>query len=114
MKRLQPFRPAQSKRCCLPENKEKLTEILTTHVVAGNYTGADIMALVAANDGKAYVTTLSGDKIKVKQWEGALYIKDANGNKSKVAIADIEASNGTVHVIDGVILPASDDDTSSD
>lgn len=95
-----------------PENKATLTEVLTSHVVAGNFSGADIMALVAANGGKAYVTTLSGEKIKVKQWGDALYIKDANGNKSKVAIADIRASNGTVHVISGVILPESDDSQS--
>jgi len=88
-----------------PENNAMLTNILTSHVVAGNFSAADIVALVEANGGKAEITTLSGAKLKVMKWGDTLKIKDESGNKSKVAIADIIKSNGTVHVINGVLLP---------
>jgi len=57
--------------------------------------------------GKLKVTTLSGAQLKVMKYGDTLKIKDENGNKSKVAIADIMKSNGTVHVISGVLLPKS-------
>jgi len=90
-----------------PENKAMLTNILTSHVVAGNLSAADIVAAVDANGGKLTVETLSGAKLKVMKYGDTLKIKDESGNKSKVAIADIMKSNGTVHVISGVLLPKS-------
>jgi len=89
-----------------PENKAKLTQILTTHVVAGNLSSTDIVSLVNANGGKAKVETLSGEMLTAKMWNGKLYLKDANGNKMSVQTADIMKGNGTVHVIDGVLLPS--------
>jgi uncharacterized surface protein with fasciclin (FAS1) repeats len=91
-----------------PENKAMLTSILTSHVVAGNLSAADIVAAVDANGGKLTVTTVSGAKLKVMKYGDTLKIKDENGGKSKVEIADITKSNGTVHVISGVLLPKSD------
>lgn len=88
-----------------PENKGKLTKILTSHVVAGSFTASDVIALVEANDGKAKLTTLSGAKLKAYAKDGAVYIKDENGGKGKVAIADVATSNGTVHVVSSVLLP---------
>ena len=90
-----------------PENNATLTNILTSHVVAGNLSAADIVAAVDANGGKLKVTTLSGAQLKVMKYGDTLKIKDENGNKSKVAIADIMKSNGTVHVVSGVLLPKS-------
>lgn len=90
-----------------PENKAMLTNILTSHIVAGNLSASDIVAAVEANDGKLTVATLSGAELKVMKYGDTLKIKDENGNKSKVAIADIKKSNGTVHVISGVLLPNS-------
>ncbi len=89
-----------------PENNAALTNILTSHVVAGNLSAADIVAAVEANGGKLKVQTLSGATLKVMKYGDTLKIKDESGNKSKVAIADIMKSNGTVHVITGVLLPA--------
>lgn len=90
-----------------PENKATLTNILTSHVVAGNFSAADIVALVESKGGTAYISTVSGAKLKVMKYGDTLKIKDESGNKSKVAIADIMKSNGTVHVINGVLLPKS-------
>ncbi len=74
------------------ENKDKLIAILKYHVVAGEVTSDKIQA------GK--VETLAGEMIKVKIKEGNVLINDAT-----VTQADIDASNGVIHVIDSVILP---------
>lgn len=95
-----------------PENNAVLTNILTSHVVAGNLSAADIVAAVEANGGKLKVKTLSGAELKVMKYGDTLKIKDESGNKSKVAIADIMKSNGTVHVITGVLLPDHDEGNS--
>jgi uncharacterized surface protein with fasciclin (FAS1) repeats len=76
-----------------PENKGKLTSILTYHVVAGKVMAADVVKL---SDAK----TVNGMMVKVKVSGDTVMINDA-----KVAAADIMASNGVIHVIDSVLLP---------
>jgi uncharacterized surface protein with fasciclin (FAS1) repeats len=88
-----------------PENKDTLSKILTSHVVAGSWDAKTLTALAEANDGKLMLPTLSGAKLKVKMWEGKLYIKDEKGGKASVAMADVMTSNGTVHVVSSVLLP---------
>jgi uncharacterized surface protein with fasciclin (FAS1) repeats len=80
-----------------PENKDKLAGILTYHVVAGRVYSDQAVALAA--DG-ATPTTLNGQTLALKAYDGGLKI-----NKSKVVAADIEASNGVIHVIDTVLMP---------
>ncbi|MGB6231300.1 MAG: fasciclin domain-containing protein [Litorimonas sp.] len=89
----------------LPENKGDLSNILTSHVVAGSYDAASILALAEANGGKAELTTLSGAKLKAYAKNGKVYVKDENGGKATVATADVQTSNGTVHVVTSVLLP---------
>ena len=76
-----------------PENKGKLTSILTYHVVPGKIMSKDI----------------AGKALKAKSVQGAEIsvdaTKDVMVDKAKVVKADIEASNGVIHVIDAVILP---------
>jgi uncharacterized surface protein with fasciclin (FAS1) repeats len=78
-----------------PENKEKLTAILTYHVLAGKVMAADAIAA----DGKM-VKTVNGQEIAVKVKDGKVMINDAT-----VIIADVAASNGVIHAIDTVLLP---------
>jgi transforming growth factor-beta-induced protein len=78
-----------------PENKDKLTEILTYHVLAGKVVAAEALKL----DGKE-VDTLGGKKIKISVRGGSLFI-----NESKVIAADVMASNGVIHAIDAVLIP---------
>jgi len=80
-----------------PENKQKLTDILLYHVVSGKVMAADAAKLTSA-------PTVLGKDIAIKADMGNVYINDA-----KVIIADIETSNGVIHVIDAVLLPPSDD-----
>lgn len=78
-----------------PENKQKLTEILTYHVVPGRVMAADAKAL--ANGTK--VATLNGKEISVWNADGVKI------NNARVIKADVQATNGVIHVIDTVILP---------
>jgi len=79
----------------LPENKEVLAQILKYHVVAGKVMAAD----VAAGD----ITTLEGSTFTIAT-EGGVKVNTAN-----VTATDVPASNGVIHVIDAVLVPASID-----
>ena len=76
-----------------PENKQQLTSILTYHVVAGNVKAADVIKLSSAK-------TLNGQLVTIKVVEGKVLI-----NGATVVKADIAATNGTIHVIDTVLMP---------
>jgi uncharacterized surface protein with fasciclin (FAS1) repeats len=78
-----------------------LASILTYHVVPGKLMAADVLAAVEAGGGTAEVTTVNGAKIAVTVVDGKVML---NGVAS-VALADLEAGNGVVHVIDAVLLP---------
>jgi uncharacterized surface protein with fasciclin (FAS1) repeats len=82
----------------LPENKETLAGILTYHVVSGKVMSSDL------KDGQV-VKTIHGENLTVSISGGKVMLKDAKGGMATVASADIEASNGVVHVIDAVVLP---------
>ncbi len=76
-----------------PENKAKLVDILTYHVVAGEVDSKAAMKLSTA-------TALNKKAIKLEVKDGSLHL-----NESKVTKADISCSNGVIHVIDAVLLP---------
>lgn len=88
-----------------PDNKASLVHILTYHVVAGGMSGADLMAKAKSMGGRANLETVSGDTITVEVKGGNLWIYDESGNAAKVTIADVNQSNGVIHVIDKVLLP---------
>jgi len=91
----------------MPENKAKLQAILTYHVISGKFNAKDIMALIKKGDGKAEIKTVNGGILTAWMKGKDLYIIDANGTKPKVTIADVNQSNGVIHVIDTVVLPKS-------
>lgn len=76
-----------------PESKEKLTEILTYHVVPGKVMAAEVAEIDEAK-------TVNGKMIDVEVKDGSVKVNDAT-----VTATDIAASNGVIHVIDTVILP---------
>lgn len=76
-----------------PENKEKLTAILTYHVVPDK-----VMASQVAKISQAI--TVQGQSLRVDTKDGVRI------NDAKVIVADVEASNGVIHVIDSVLLPS--------
>lgn len=88
-----------------PENKQKLTGILTYHVVPGKVNAADVLTLIEKNNGRATVATVAGGKLTFFTEDGDVYVEDENGNNAMVTIADVNQSNGVIHVIDTVLLP---------
>jgi uncharacterized surface protein with fasciclin (FAS1) repeats len=88
-----------------PENKAKLAQILTYHVVAGNLDAAAVIAAIKAGKGKAAVKTVSGGTLTASLKDGKVILTDENGGVATVVAADIKAGNGVVHVIDTVVLP---------
>ncbi|ABC62322.1 fasciclin domain-containing protein [Erythrobacter litoralis] len=89
----------------LPENKATLTNVLTYHAVAGSVTAADLVGQIEQARGAITVDTLAGEKLTVSRFGDTLAITDATGRTTVVATADVKASNGIVHVVDGVFLP---------
>ncbi len=89
-----------------PENKAALTKVLTAHVIAGNLSGAELKAKAKSSaDGFVHLETLSGDALSAQVRGNALYIYDESGNAGKITIADVNQSNGVIHVVDTVLLP---------
>jgi uncharacterized surface protein with fasciclin (FAS1) repeats len=88
-----------------PENKATLTGILTYHVIAGKVTASDVLVLIEMNNGRAAITTVAGGTLTFYTEDEDVYIEDENGNNAIVTIADVNQSNGVIHVIDAVLLP---------
>lgn len=91
-----------------PENKGKLTGILTYHVVAGKMSAEDIAMKAKEGGGKVELKTVAGGTLTLMgDDKGAWWVADEAGNKAKITIADVFQSNGVIHVIDTVMLPKS-------
>ena len=89
----------------MPENIKMLQTILTYHVVAGKMNSTDVAKAIKMGKGKAIMKTVSGGTLTAWMKGKNLYITDENGNSAKVTIADVNQSNGVIHVIDAVVLP---------
>ena len=89
-----------------PENKAKLVEILTYHVVPGTFTAADLARQATAAGGSVSLKTVEGEMLTVKSMGGQLEIVDAKGGTSMVTIPDVMQSNGVIQVVDTVLMPA--------
>ena len=89
-----------------PENKAMLTKVLTYHVVPGHLTVADLTKMAKAHGGKATLTTVQGEKLTVWKKGSVWYVTDAKGNSARIGPANVMQSNGVIHVIDTVLMPA--------
>ena len=87
------------------ENISTLQSILKYHVISGKFNAKDVIGLIKKNNGKATIPTVNGENLTAMLKDGSVYIKDAKGNKAKVIVADLETTNGVIHVIDAVVLP---------
>ena len=76
-----------------PENKQRLAAILTYHVVPGRVTSHEVIAMDSA-------TTLQGQKLNISKQDGVKI------NEAKMIVSDVEATNGVIHIIDSVLMPA--------
>lgn len=88
-----------------PENKDQLVKILTCHVVGADAMSSDIKTMVDDDNGAHPVKTVGGCTFTAKYEGDSIMIEDENGNTATVTIADVDQSNGVIHVIDTVLLP---------
>lgn len=88
-----------------PENKAMLAGILTYHVVAGKLSAADLVKMIKEGNGTATLTTVQGGTLTVMLKGKKVAIKDEKGGIAYVTIADVNQSNGVIHVINHVLLP---------
>ena len=88
-----------------PENKAKLTSVLTYHVVPGHMTSADLKAKL--KNGKVMLKTVEGEDLTVSYMGGKWMVMDNSGNTANITIPDVLQSNGVIFVIDTVLMPKS-------
>lgn len=90
----------------MPENKAMLQKVPTAHVVAGDWSAADILAAArASKDGFYHVNAVSGGALSARVKGNNAYIIDESGNAARVTVADVDQSNGMIHVINAVPVP---------
>ena len=88
-----------------PESKATLTKVLTYHVAAGKWDAASIAKMIADGKGKAEITTVAGGKLWASMAGQTVMLTDEKGGMAHVTIADVNQSNGVIHVIDTVLMP---------
>ena len=89
-----------------PENKGALTNVLVYHAVSGSVTSDDLITLINKHGGEATIETLAGQELTARFSGDTIVITDAKGRATAVTTANVETSNGIIHVTDGVFLPA--------
>ncbi|TVV73472.1 fasciclin domain-containing protein [Sphingomonas solaris] len=89
----------------LPENKGTLTSILTYHVVPGKLSAKDLAAQIKKGGGKATLTTAQGGTLTATAKGKTIMLTDAKGGMSTITQADVNQSNGVIHVVDTVLMP---------
>jgi uncharacterized surface protein with fasciclin (FAS1) repeats len=90
-----------------PENKGMLTQILTYHVVPGDYDTTRLRAMILAGGGKTELKTLEGGMLTFRMnGSSNIMVGDEKGDMADITIADVTQSNGVIEVIDKVLMPA--------
>lgn len=89
-----------------PAAKAQLTQILTCHVVGADAMSMAIKGMVDDDGGMHIVPTLGGCMLKATYDGDKIMLEDEQGRIINVTIADVEQSNGVIHVVDRVIFPA--------
>jgi uncharacterized surface protein with fasciclin (FAS1) repeats len=94
----------------MPENKDMLTQVLTCHVVGAEAFSTDVVGMIEADGGSHMIETLGGCMINAEMGDdGMIRLTDENGTVANITIADVDQSNGVIHVIDAVLTPKAQD-----
>jgi uncharacterized surface protein with fasciclin (FAS1) repeats len=88
-----------------PENKATLVKILTYHVVPGRVHASDLSRMINAGGGRAMLKTVEGGTLVASMSGSNVIITDEKGGSAMVTIADVDQSNGVIHVVNKVLLP---------
>ena len=89
-----------------PENKEALQAVLTYHVVMGEVKAGDLVKMIRDSGGTAEVVTVEGTTLSAMMKDGDVVLKDGAGQDIRVVNTNVPASNGVIHVVEGVLLPS--------
>ena len=89
-----------------PEGRAELTRLLTFHVLPGTILAADIAKAIDQGGGKAMLPTMEGATLTASRDGDKIVIADSAGGKAMVTAADDKRSNGVIHRVDGVLMPA--------
>ena len=89
-----------------PDQRERLTELLSFHIVSGTVTSEDLRrAIERGQGGRAELATVTGDNLSLSRDGDAIVVSDAAGGRARVTRADQTQANGVVHSIDAVLMP---------
>ncbi len=94
------------KRLMDPKNKKQLNAMLSCHIIAGKFSASYILKSMCRGNGKASFTTIQGEKITATMKGLDIILTDRHGNDAKIILADANQSNGVIHEVDSVLLPA--------
>ncbi len=88
-----------------PANKASLATILQFHVVAGNISAAQLREQIAAGGGTASLQTVAGQTLRASLEGEQIVLMGENNSKAYIASADMAQSNGTLHLVNGILVP---------
>ncbi|NCP11801.1 MAG: fasciclin domain-containing protein [Sphingomonadales bacterium] len=88
-----------------PENKARMAAIVNYHVVKGAIKASDLRSLIKKGGGTAVIKTLDGSDLTAKAEDDMITLTDNTGKVATIGASDIAAGNGTVHLIDKLLLP---------
>lgn len=99
--------PGAFEQLLQPENRERLAMIVRYHIIEGDRKSSDIKRLFAKSDGTAILPTKYGPGLTAMLEGDMITLTDNNGMVATIGIVDMAAGNGTVHMIDKVLMPTS-------
>lgn len=88
-----------------PEYASILNKIISYHIIEGSHTSASLKEAIKAAKGRAVFTTLSGNRLIATIEDNRIRLTDDGNNACFITLADLKASNGTIHIVDKVALP---------
>lgn len=91
----------------MEENKDQLADVLKYHVVEGEVMASDLMSKIQENNGEYAIATVGGGELVASIQGENVILTDEAGNTATVVQADVDASNGVVHIIDAVVMKKS-------
>ncbi len=98
--------PSERRRTLLlPENIDRLRKVLSYHLVSGTFTAADLTEAVRLRHGRTSLRTMTGAPLHVSTEGDSLIITDHEGGQARVLQQSVAFSEGTIHVVDAVLIP---------
>ena len=96
------------RRLTAPDQRERLTQLLSFHIVSGTVTAEDLgRAIDRGQGGRAELATVTGQNISLSREGEAIILTDGAGGRARITRPDQVQSNGVVHSIDAVLMPGS-------